>query len=141
MRLLTSIASIALLSMLAAAPLAARDKDKDPEAQLAKMLAGRTAGEPVECISLFPSSSSTTIDRTAVVYDQAGKRFVNRFEGGCPMLDSSRIFLTRTTSTRLCRGDVAQVMTQRPSFYVGSCIFAKFTPYSKDAKAKSDAAK
>jgi hypothetical protein len=125
--------------MLAAAPLAARDRD--PEAELAKLLAGRTAGEPVECIALFPSSSSQTIDHTAVVYNQAGKLFVNRFEGGCPMLDSFHIFVTRTTSTRLCRGDTAQVLTQQPSFYVGSCIFAKFTPYTKDAKAKSDAAK
>jgi hypothetical protein len=105
------------------------------------MLAGRTAGEPVECIALFPSASSTTFDRTAIVYDQAGKLFVNRFEGGCPALDTSRILVTRTTSTRLCRGDAAQVMTQRPSMYMGSCIFAKFTPYTKDAKARSDATK
>ncbi len=136
MRLMTSLASIAPRAMLAtmlaamlAAPSAARERD--PEAELAKMLAGRTAGPPSECIPLSPTQSSTTIERTGIVYRRGTTLYVSRFEGGCPELDSMRILIIRSTTSQICRGDIADVRTQPPSMFVGSCTFGPFVPYAK----------
>ena len=52
------------------------------EAQLAKMLEGRTPGKPVDCIDLSRVRSSQIIDRTAIVYDAGGTLYVNRPRGG-----------------------------------------------------------
>lgn len=130
MRILPCIALvIGLGAALATASSAAR-KD-DPEAELAKLLAGRSAGAPQSCIPLFPSLPSQTIDRTAIVYGRGQTLYVNRFVGGCSALDSTRIVITRTPVSRLCRGDAADVMTQTPSTLIGTCIFDSFTPYTK----------
>jgi hypothetical protein len=119
-----------LIALLAAAPLSA--KKADPEAELAKLLAGRTAGEPIDCIPLFQSNRSQTIDRTAIIYERGNTMYVNRFIGGCTQLDRTTIPVTRTTSSRLCRGDAAQIVNNmQPSMMMGACIFDKFTPYTK----------
>ena len=123
------VLTASLIATLAAAPLAARRDD--PEVELAKMLAGRTAGPPKTCIPLNRNTSSQTIDGIGIVYDFGRTLYVNRFTQGCSALDSSRILVTRTTTTQLCRGDVAQVMTQTPSMLVGTCIFDNFVPYTK----------
>jgi hypothetical protein len=133
MRLRTAIVPIICLAALASVPIAARDKpDHDPEAKLAKMLEGRTAGAPTECISRYPSMSSTTIERTGIVYQVGNTLYVSRFERGCPELDSFRVLVIKTPSNQLCRGDVADVVETPPSAsWVGSCTFGKFTPYAK----------
>lgn len=119
----------ALATMLAA-PALARER-LEPEAQLSKMIEGRTAGKPTDCISLNRDTPSTTIDHTAVVYQQGGTLYVNRFGGSCPALDGFSVLVTRTTTDRLCRGDSVQIMTQPPAVLAGVCIFGDFTPYTK----------
>ncbi len=112
-----------------AAPLAAAPDD--PEAKLAKLLAGRTAGPPVQCIPLRPGDDSTKIDRLAMVYHSGGTLYVNRFAGGCPELRDDTIVVTRTPGTQLCRGDIAELVTRPPSVPAGSCAFGDFTPYRR----------
>jgi hypothetical protein len=53
-----------------------------PEAQLAKALDGRVAGEPVNCLSLRSIRSSRIIDRTAIVYQVGNTLYVNRPRAG-----------------------------------------------------------
>ncbi len=48
------------------------------EQQLAKLLEGREAGEPVSCIPLHRTSESRIIDKTAIVYDSGRTIYVNR---------------------------------------------------------------
>lgn len=133
MRLRTAIMPAACLATLAALPLAARDRPgSDPEAELAKMTAGRTPGPPAECISRYPSMSSTTIERTGVAYKVGNTLYVSRFEGGCPELNSFRVMVIKTPSNQLCRGDIADIIETPPAAsWVGSCTFGKFVPYTK----------
>ncbi|WP_404710817.1 hypothetical protein [Sphingomonas sp. MMS24-J13] len=133
MRLRTAIMSVVWLAGLASVPIAARDRPgQDPEAELARMLAGRTAGPPAECISRYPTMSSTTIERTGIVYKIGNTLYVSRFEGGCPQLSSFRVLVIKTPSNQLCRGDVADVIETPPAgSWVGSCTFGKFVPYTK----------
>jgi hypothetical protein len=39
--------------------------------------------------------------------------------------------VTRTTETRLCRGDIAQVVDVASRTTLGSCSFGDFTPYTR----------
>ena len=126
MRFLTPVL---LAAALAAPPLLARDKD--PEAELAKMLAGRTPDKPTDCIPLYRTMSSTTIDRTALVYEQGRTLYVNRFEGQCTLLDWTHIPVTKTPTGQLCRGDIVRMVDRTSGFMTGSCAFGPFQPYTK----------
>src|ERR1700740_2285994 len=48
------------------------------EQELAKMLAGRGAGKPVNCLMLTDTHDSTVIDKTAIVYRVGRVLYVNR---------------------------------------------------------------
>ena len=120
----------AALIATTATPAIARER-LTGEQQLQKLLKGHTPGKPVECISLGRSQDSTTIDQTAIVYHDGDTLYVNRFNGGCPELRDDRILVTRTPSTRLCRGDIARIMERPPSIMVGTCSFDSFTPYKR----------
>ena len=70
-----------LLPLLAASMLiggAAQAKPVDHEAELARRLAGRVAGEPVQCIDLHRVRSSQVINDTAIVWDAGGVVYVSR---------------------------------------------------------------
>ena len=64
--LMATAAGAVLLAQPLASPLAARER-LTGEAQLAKMLEGRVAEKPVSCIDLRDASTSTIIDKTAIV--------------------------------------------------------------------------
>lgn len=101
------------------------------EAKLQKMLEGYTAGKPSSCVSMTPSMDSTQIEGIGIVYKRGRTLYVSRFEGGCPSLDAFHSIVTRTPSTQLCRGDVAQIVDLTNGIGSGSCMFGNFTPYEK----------
>lgn len=49
-----------------------------PEQQLARILQGRVAGKPVNCVDLQNIRSTQIIDRTAIVYGAGSTIYVNR---------------------------------------------------------------
>lgn len=124
---------IVLAAALIALPaLAAEPQGED---KLARLIAGRTAGAPRSCIAQFPNNRSTTIEKVGVVYDVGGTRYVSRFKHGCDQLTQFTIIVTRTPTTQLCEGDIAQIYTNPlPSIQVGSCTFGPFVPYARPKK-------
>ena len=71
------------------------------EAELERALAGRVAGEPVRCISLHNSSSSTIIDDTAILYRVGSTIYVNRPRAGAESLDRSDTMVNRLWGSQL----------------------------------------
>ena len=65
-----------------------------PEAKLAKLLDGRVAGKPQDCIFLPSIRGSRIIDRTAIVYDAGRTLWVNRPRSGAESLDDDDILVT-----------------------------------------------
>jgi hypothetical protein len=123
--------SVILFALALAAPAIAAG-DADGEAKLAGLLRGRTAGEPRSCIPLQRDAESHTIERIGVVYDVGTTRYVSHFQGGCAGLTAFTRLTTRTPTTQLCEGDIAQLETQtQPIVPVGSCTYGKFTPYTR----------
>src|SRR3546814_992020 len=76
------IATILSAAMLAAAPAAVASDKPTGEEKLAKMLDGRVAGEPRDCITLSSVTSSQVVDKTAIVYRIGSTLWVNRPENG-----------------------------------------------------------
>jgi hypothetical protein len=121
--------AIALLAMSGAA--GARER-VDPEVKLAKLLEGRVAGEPRDCIYLPRIRSSRIIDKTAIVYEDGRTLWVNRPDSGARSLDDDDIQVTDTHGSQLCRIDVVRLHDRSTFFYTGFVGLGEFVPYRKE---------
>ena len=104
------------------------------EEQLAKLLEGRVAGEPVNCISMPTIQSSRVIDKTAIVYGSGSTVYVQRPRTGAESLDSNDILVTQLTSSQLCNIDTVQLRDRNGFFWRGFVGLDKFVPYTKPTK-------
>lgn len=101
------------------------------EEALAKMLEGRTAGAPVDCISTQVNSSSRVIDKTAIVYGSGRKIYVQRPSIGAESLDDDDVLVTRLNGPELCSIDTIQLHDRSSGFWHGFVGLGKFVPYTK----------
>jgi hypothetical protein len=122
-------AGAALLS----APVAVQARDKlSGEAKLAKILEGREAGKPVDCIPLNASRETRIIDKTAIVYDSGSVIYVNR-PAHPQSLDDDAIMVTEPHAGQLCRLDTVRLHDRSGFWYRGFVGLDKFVPYRKVA--------
>ncbi|HWW59707.1 MAG TPA: hypothetical protein VN047_22655 [Sphingopyxis sp.] len=130
------IPTLLAAAAIAATPAASAAKERlAPEAQLAKLLEGRVAGEPQDCISLPATNSSQIIDKTAIVYRSGGTLWVNRPKGGAESLDDDDILVTRLTGSQLCSIDTIELRDRTSRMYSGFVSLGEFVPYRR-AKAE-----
>lgn len=116
---------------LIAAPSIAASKATGEE-QLAKLLAGRTAGEPVDCIRQSPSSSMTVIDRTAIVFGRGDTIYVNRTQDPASLDDDDGLLLRKYGDAgRLCSTDTMTTFDRVSQFYTGNVFLTEFVPYKR----------
>ena len=104
-----------------------------PEAKLAKLLDGRVAGEPRDCIFLPSIRGSRIIDKTAIVYDAGRTLWVNRPRSGAESLDDDDILVTNLHGSSLCSIDIVQLQDRYSNFYSGFVGLGEFVPYKKVA--------
>src|SRR3546814_11442445 len=94
------IATILSAAMLAAAPAAVAKDRPTGEEKLARMLEGRAAREPRDCITLTSVTSSQVVDKTALVYRDGTTLWVNRPRSGAEWLDGDdNTNVTKLTSS------------------------------------------
>lgn len=105
------------------------------EEQLAKLLAGRTAGTPVNCISTVVNSSSRVIDKTAIVYGSGRTIYVQRPKVGAESLDGNAILVTRLSMPQLCSIDTVQLHDRNGWFWRGFVGLDRFVPYTLAPRA------
>lgn len=121
-----------VLIAVSAVPAGAATRAEKAEARLAKILEGRVAGEPVDCLPLFNIRSSEIIDGTAIVYRTSGnKLYVNRPTIGARSLDRDDILVTRTSTSQLCSIDAVRLLDSTSRFYTGFVGLGEFVPYTK----------
>ena len=135
MRHTTLIAALitgASATLLAATPALARDH-LTGEQQLAKLLEGRVAGKPVDCINLETAQNSVVIDKTAIVYDSGSVIYVNRPKDASE-LDSDYILVTKTWGSELCRMDVVKLRDRSTFMFSGFVSLENFVPYTRVRK-------
>lgn len=121
-----------LTAAAAAAAASARPADRpDGEAELARALEGRIAGDPVDCISLHRVRSSRIIDGTAIVYDAGGTLYVNRPRSGARSLNDWDVMVNKPLGSRLCRVDVVQTYAPGSRMLSGLVFLGDFIPYKR----------
>ena len=105
------------------------------ETDLSRELAGRTAGEPRDCVSASIGSNLTVRDRQTLVYRQGDTIWVNRLESACPGLDPMSRLIVVVHGGRYCRGD--RVRGQEPGMSIPgpTCPLGRFTPYRRQGEA------
>ncbi len=104
------------------------------EQKLAKLLEGREAGSPVNCISTFNTRDVTVIDKTAIVYDTGSTIYVNRPQNP-DVLDDDDILVTQLHSSQLCRLDTVRMHDRTQGWSRGFVGLQDFVPYKKVARA------
>lgn len=126
-----------LMISAAACTASARDVDRQAradaadQAALARSLTGLNPGRPQDCVEQTRLRESQTFGDTIVYRGAGSTRYINRTSGGCNIGRDDAILVTRTPSTLLCRGDIAQAIDRTSHFPVGSCSYGAFIPYSK----------
>ncbi len=127
----SQIAPILAAAMLAVPAASAARENIPPEAELAKLLEGRVAGEPRDCIALYAARGSTIIDETAIVYRIGSTLWVNRPEGGAGSLDDDNILVTRLTGSQLCSVDTVELRDRSSHMYSGFVSLGEFVPWRR----------
>ena len=125
---------VAAVALLAGPALQAKER-LTGEQQLAKLLEGRVAGEPVSCIPLSRTSDTRVIDGTAIVYDRGGTIYVNR-PRDARSLDSDDVMVINIHGSQLCRMDLVRMHDQSQHFFTGFVGLEDFVPYRRVARAK-----
>ncbi|MBW8296788.1 hypothetical protein [Sphingopyxis sp.] len=127
--LIAAIFATAAITAMPAAPFA---KERlTGETKLAKLLEGRVAGEPQDCIRLASARGSEVIDGTAIVYRIGSTLWVNRPEGGAESLDDDDILVTRLSTGQLCSIDTVELRDRSSRMYSGFVSLGKFVPYRR----------
>lgn len=99
------------------------------EARLATMLAGRTAGEPRQCISAMNSNKLEVMEYVGMVYDAGDTIYVARAQNP-RMLGSSETPIVERTGSTLCTSDVTRTFDHH-SGMTGVVFLDDFVPYAK----------
>ncbi|WP_380788213.1 hypothetical protein [Sphingomonas sp. R86521] len=124
------IRTLFLAAIMVAAPAIAAKRDT-PDQQLTKLLAGRVAGKPTNCITLSGTQSSQIIDGKAIVYRVGSRLYVNTPRSGAESLNDDDILVTRTIGSQLCSIDTVNLIDRGSRFQRGFVILGPFVPYER----------
>lgn len=99
-------------------------------------LAGRVAGQTVQCISDMDARAQAQIlDNRTIAYSRTANRiWITHPEGACPGLHPFRTLVVQRRGAQLCSGDRFRTVRAPASVPSGQCHFGAFTPYDKVAK-------
>ena len=100
------------------------------EAKLARMLEGRVAGEPANCIAAFDSNRIEVIEHVGLVYDNGGTIWVARARDP-RMLGSWDVPIIERFSSQLCTTDVIRTVDRSDGHFTGALFLHDFVPYTR----------
>ena len=96
-----------------------------------RLLAGRTARAPVQCINKNRIIDTQTFDDGSIFYRMSAKDDYLQRPRNCRQLNSNRSYVTATQGAQLCAGDGLDVFDPVIKSTYGACIFDEFVPYPK----------
>jgi hypothetical protein len=120
-------------ALLAGSALDAKPKLTGEE-QLTKLLEGRVAGQPVNCIPLFDTRDQQVIDKTAIVYGTGRTIWVNR-PTNAQDLNRDYVLVSEVRTGQVCQLDVVRLRDRSGGWYRGFVGLEQFVPYRKVASA------
>jgi len=130
MKTLALVLTGAALALTGAAA-SAETRAEKAEASLAKMLEGRTAGEPVKCISAFLGNNVRVIDHIGLVYESGDTIYVARATHP-DRLDSWDVPVIERWGSQLCSNDIMRTVDRTSGFVTGPLFLEDFVPYKRN---------
>ena len=125
----TLLAGVAL-AVTGATAVSAETLREKGEARLARMLEGRTAGEPVSCINAIRSNDLRIIEEVGVVYDAGDTIYVAR-PSDPRQLGRDDVPIFRRFGAQLCKHDVTRTVDRFEGYTNGVVFLGDFVPYRK----------
>ncbi len=126
----SSLIALGAAALLASGSTAQQGGTPKAQQQLASALSGRTAGAPVDCIS--ERSRMQVVDDSTILFRDRGVVYVQQPRGGCHGLSNSMSLVRdQFGTTRICAGDINQIVDLRTGFGTGACTYSQFVPYRK----------
>ena len=129
-RLALILAGVALAITGATAASAKMTLAEKGEARLARMLEGRTPGEPVTCISAFRSNDIRIIEHVGIVYDAGRTIYVARVTDP-DMLDQWDVPVFERFGSQLCSTDIIRTVDRSSGHFTGAVFLSDFVPYTR----------
>lgn len=135
---LPAVGAFALLLGIGTAALGKEEPaTPDPgEAELARLLKGRVAGEKIECMPPARTVLSTTIPGTAIVYGRPTSSTIYVQRTTAPQMIARDSFLVSLNGqpNRFCRMDQFNVVDSLIGLPRGAVVFDHFIPYTRAAQ-------
>jgi hypothetical protein len=100
--------------------------------RLDKELAGKVAGEPVNCLNGAGRNFNTIrVSDDIILYRASGKLvYRNTLRGSCPGLArDDDIMVVRSYGAGTCRGDFFHLVDRASGIRGPTCVFGEFIPY------------
>ena len=129
MKTLATLLGGAALALAGTTAASARSAEEN-EAKLARMIEGRTAGEPVNCISALQSNRIEVIEHVGIVYDAGNTIYVAR-PTDPRQLGRDDVVVIERFGGRLCANDVIRTVDRYQGFTTGAVFLDNFVPYTK----------
>jgi hypothetical protein len=129
MKTLATILAGAALAVAGTTAAVARNAEEN-EAKLARMLEGRTAGEPVSCITAMNSNRIEVIEHVGIVYDAGRTIYVAR-PSDPRQLGRDDVLVIHRFGGQLCHNDVIRTIDRHQGFTTGAVFLDRFVPYNK----------
>jgi hypothetical protein len=101
--------------------------------ELARLLAGKTAGAPISCLPSYNSNDMQVIDGRNVAFKLGSRRvYMMHLSPGCELLGGANyaLFTQQFGGLGMCQGDIARVLDTSMRTTVGSCGIERIIPYS-----------
>ena len=129
------ITAIALGALAPSGGAVVAKEKKTGEQELAEMLEGRVAGEPMRCIPTRRSGDSfSIIDGTAIVYKDGRTIYVNRTANPETLDWTDVLVINRFTGNELCKLDRVTTVDRGGGFFSGVVFLGDFVPYTLPEK-------
>ena len=130
MKALALILAGAAIALTGAAA-SAETRAEKAEADLAKMLEGRTPGEPVKCITAFHSNNIRVIDHVGIVYEAGDTIYVARATHP-HHLDHWDVPVIERFGGQLCSNDIMRTVDRSSGHITGPLFLEDFVPYKRN---------
>ena len=130
MKSLALILTAGALALTGTTAASAETRAEKNEAMLARMLEGRTAGEPVKCISALNSNRIRVIDHVGIVYDAGRTIYVARTTNP-NQLDHWEVPVIERFGSQLCTNDIMRTVDRGSGHITGVLFLNDFVPYTR----------
>ena len=129
MKTLATILAGTALALAGTTAVSAKSAEEN-EARLARMLEGRSAGEPVNCISAIRSNRIEVIEHVGIVYDAGDTIYVGR-PTNPESLGRNDIVVVNRFGSQICNTDVIRTVDRYQGYTTGAVFLENFVPYTK----------